>query len=1025
MRSIRLLVLYLGLIITLTSCFRIVITTIQKKTNLNYHIPQGSIIADDTIVYGLFDLIEEKDVIEWGNEPKIPKTDGVREYNILLVHGFTTKKATHFDYMVDQIAGSLGLKRVFLKEKIESGRKTSNASARMMGFDPWELYKWVFEKQDDRKSRINFYYVHWSPVTAPVKDFIKAYDESNHRTQLAKFAKNTYLIDVFGDLALYLNAGFKNQIDSSLYSAFDHIGSDPTAVIAGGFGSHLLGSALSQRSKAGHATPNIRKIFLISNQLPFTTLLDLDPNSSRNDIILKDNVYSDFGDYLAATNRELSIVSFYDPNDPFGFRLPSTTDNRITINNLEIHTSEFWRIDPIKTTEFVLPRIKEPEAQALFLNMIDQQNSTQDILLDIAGPANKARNNPRIIEVIAKGSGGEEEKITNRPPKEIKPRDLSKKSRELGIVKLGTRRGLEKLEKISARIDITNAILPFGLPSQFLDTDIDTMMSPVFNGIHQTIREKDTTMIMTIHGMRNQDPDHFDGLIGELLKELGFYPTPVTDNLQFLSLQKKPDSVYGPSSLRIREFTNVNKKVVQVYMVYWSSVTKPVKNWLDSIGTYDNTSKISKLLKQELITDGFGDVILTFNKFQDTVSLSIDAAFESMKINLDNNVYLISGSLGSKILLDHILKDASNNSKKVLEHTNKWFMLTNQIAFTELKDVRLKNDSISYKTFYKEAYRYPGPPLKELNKIARGLEIIAFNDPNDILSFIIPDTLMGVDSLILRNLYLNLATGRQVNMNELIKYGYKIDKRLKKRFASNVLLRKRKATVEINASKKILSTVDTLSEQQRDSIAAVIDSLDYYRSQIKPTVDRAKTSFARKSCRKSEKFELRLTMLEGELARLEGKDQSKSRVKRKIANKNGKIDRILTKMLEWELTCPPSYDLFAQEYKRFVNKRRQCNKEDGIIGKWKCKRSYISASQFAKLYEQGFIMPFLRVIADQNAYQHHVVDFATAHVGPKKSKQIIKMMAYGNDPELVPRTSVDQDLYNGAHKKGHFIKNKN
>ncbi|MEJ0030038.1 MAG: hypothetical protein WDO15_06560 [Bacteroidota bacterium] len=85
------------------------------------------------------------------------------------------------------------------------------------------------------------------------------------------------------------------------------------------------------------------------------------------------------------SNKELQIVSFYDPNDPFGYKLPVLEGEMFKVINVRLNIAEYWHIDPRKATDFVVPKLKEKGAEA-FLNLIDQADSTQNLMLNLVGP---------------------------------------------------------------------------------------------------------------------------------------------------------------------------------------------------------------------------------------------------------------------------------------------------------------------------------------------------------------------------------------------------------------------------------------------------------------------------------------------------------------------------------------------------------------------------------------------------------------------------------------------------------------
>lgn len=94
--------------------------------------------------------------------------------------------------------------------------------------------KYIFKKGQDNKTLI-VYDINWSPVTSPVKDYIKDRFDQPNNILLAQYLKDEYLIDAIGDMALYLNDGYRIKIHLLFKTVLNDLKGDNNVVIAGGF----------------------------------------------------------------------------------------------------------------------------------------------------------------------------------------------------------------------------------------------------------------------------------------------------------------------------------------------------------------------------------------------------------------------------------------------------------------------------------------------------------------------------------------------------------------------------------------------------------------------------------------------------------------------------------------------------------------------------------------------------------------------------------------------------------------------
>ena len=109
---------------------------------------------------------------------------------------------------------------------------------------------------------------------------------------------------------------------------------------------------------------NIRKrlkhFFLLSNQLPFYVFESIKTNREYPDSTLKSELQKPILRYIDSAKTKYShpiqLISFYDPNDAFGYRLPiptaKKTDKQLNISNIRLYNTLRWTLHPIKAETF-------------------------------------------------------------------------------------------------------------------------------------------------------------------------------------------------------------------------------------------------------------------------------------------------------------------------------------------------------------------------------------------------------------------------------------------------------------------------------------------------------------------------------------------------------------------------------------------------------------------------------------------------------------------------------------------------
>ncbi|MCJ8339867.1 MAG: hypothetical protein MJK10_15470 [Pseudomonadales bacterium] len=327
-----------------------------------------------------------------------------------------------------------------------------------------------------------------------------------------------------------------------------------------------------------------------------------------------------------------------------------------------------------------------------------------------------------------------------------------------------------------------------------------------FDGVNQIIdKAKGVTKLLYVHGVGEHDPGYSTEFMEKLSAELNLNKRESLYKEISLVARDKNKTPLG--TLRIHKLMNredVNRTLL-FYELTWSEITRDEKALL----AYDNSGEhafrragFNNLLKK-FTNDTGPDPLIYLGKSRDTILTSFVQSFCWMGIsnwsniptkgthhcvtknadsfiNLKNDEYVfVSHSLGSRISIDGLQHIVSLFEKGVKEGDSerilalhkilkdkeiKMFMLSNQLPMLQLgrEDPSVFGEIASYCS--KDA-------AKSDARMFRETSIVAFSDPNDILSYAIAQNFADryLDSRIcpsVTNVFINIA-----HVNDIFGFG--------------------------------------------------------------------------------------------------------------------------------------------------------------------------------------------------------------------------------------------------------------
>ncbi|AGH98924.1 hypothetical protein [Micavibrio aeruginosavorus] len=339
------------------------------------------------------------------------------------------------------------------------------------------------------------------------------------------------------------------------------------------------------------------------------------------------------------------------------------------------------------------------------------------------------------------------------------------------------------------------------------DTRQCEIEGPAFDGIRQSFDEQapstpKVTKILMVHGVSSHLPGYSSRFQKKLFEDLGLDivdSTVKTITLDSNKIQWADDQPHTLGTLKISRHTDAqNARQLIFYELTWSSITDPQKKAImaDS-ANYEGLPRasINKSLKN-LMNETVPDLLIYNGNGYERVTESVSQAVCWMLGNdwdklpqdgvhqcrqwphstyanmMRDDHYFVTHSLGSRIAIDTIHDlvalngtvkkgpDDAKRSKAAQDKEFTVFMLANQLPLLQA------GRSMPAVAGQEKAYCEVGGDKTD-DRVLRRMNIIAFSDPNDILSYPVASdyATSNIDSRIcpaVTNISLNIAHERSI-----------------------------------------------------------------------------------------------------------------------------------------------------------------------------------------------------------------------------------------------------------------------
>ena len=305
------------------------------------------------------------------------------------------------------------------------------------------------------------------------------------------------------------------------------------------------------------------------------------------------------------------------------------------------------------------------------------------------------------------------------------------------------------------------------------DDRICEIWGTAFEGLKPTLyKQQGKTKVLMVHGVGDHLPGYATEFIEKLVKELDL--SVMSKQHKNIKLTSPSDKTKALGNLRIQRFLDKSKeKELLFYELTWSEITAKYKEILayDNSGEYSfRRTKVNDMMKKFSNDTGPDPIIYLGESREDILNAFIQSFcwmasgnwndlpdgspeacwsenLSSIESLLSDHYAIVSHSLGSRITIDGLQKIAEilgNKDKQqkisqkqkiialALRHKRlPLYMMSNQLPMLQLG---LNLPEVNNK---KQAYCQPKGEFYS-QRILSETPIIAFSDPNDLLSYAIP-----------------------------------------------------------------------------------------------------------------------------------------------------------------------------------------------------------------------------------------------------------------------------------------------
>lgn len=280
-----------------------------------------------------------------------------------------------------------------------------------------------------------------------------------------------------------------------------------------------------------------------------------------------------------------------------------------------------------------------------------------------------------------------------------------------------------------------------------------------------------TLRILFVHGMGHHDPGFSRPVMDGVSARLNLVRS---DSAPRIVINKESHD-YG--QINVTGYSGGGKQI-RVYELTWSATTDSIKEeQFRTDRTYaGDRVYVNRELKDKLIDDALADPVLYIGRYRNHMQFPIMRAVEAILHDYQSRdeLAVVTYSLGSYMCYDTLLKMSRGERimgehaysaevvRDLIGHTNYMFMLANQLPLLELSEVSnpisLRHESSAAVKSLAEIRRQNRPKSAVQRQQAPiALHLVAFSDPNDLLSYPLDARSVSSSSVVYSNVVVSVA----------------------------------------------------------------------------------------------------------------------------------------------------------------------------------------------------------------------------------------------------------------------------
>ncbi|MEJ1297046.1 MAG: hypothetical protein RPU64_00590 [Candidatus Sedimenticola sp. (ex Thyasira tokunagai)] len=264
-----------------------------------------------------------------------------------------------------------------------------------------------------------------------------------------------------------------------------------------------------------------------------------------------------------------------------------------------------------------------------------------------------------------------------------------------------------------------------------------------FSGLQKELNSSGKLHVVAVHGMGHHNPNWSCDMRQNIFKAVGL-TSPADSLICKTDDNRKQTSGMGAISLELAYLSGTTERA-RFYELSYSDITLTHKKALNYDSGYDRYRvKVPQCLKTGckgvggLMNDNISDAFIYLGAANSEVQQSMAEAltYISNRVGENDHVIFIAESLGSRVTFDTLLGKGVIRSEaeanKLIEKSSQLWLLSNQLPLLQLGK---KEKRSSLERLIDKRYEIDTARGQQGRGVEKPLQVVAFSDPNDLLTY--------------------------------------------------------------------------------------------------------------------------------------------------------------------------------------------------------------------------------------------------------------------------------------------------